>query len=286
VIAVGVLAGVAAGVWVVPDAWSAALAGDAVAVTGADGARTGAGPAGRSADRTMSQVAPSVPSDEEELAKATGDGPRDPSAPPAATPTATPPPLPPGLTAADVSAGLLSAAVPTSGAGEVVVAPGEVTAPGAGAKVYLVNVSVEGGLDVDPVLFANTVMTTLNDPRSWGHDGSVTFARTAGEADINVVLASPDLVDELCAPLRTVGTFSCGRSGRAVINHTRWVLAQPEFGGDLTTYRQYVVNHEVGHLLGHPHVRCPGAGRLAPLMQQQSVQVSPCLPNAWPFPTG
>ena len=87
----------------------------------------------------------------------------------------------------------------------------------------------------------------------------------------------------MCAPLNTHGDYSCGRYGHAAINHTRWVQATEEFP-DLTQYRQYVVNHEVGHLLGRQHVSCPAAGELAPIMQQQSIRVAPCLPNAWPFP--
>ena len=111
-------------------------------------------------------------------------------------------------------------------------------------------------------------------------------ARTDGPtADVRVVLASPSTVDAMCAPLRTGGEVSCGRNGHAALNVRRWVRATPEFP-DRTLYRQYLVNHEVGHLLGHPHVPCPGAGQVAPLMQQQSLAVAPCTPNGWPFPQG
>nr|WP_246280870.1 DUF3152 domain-containing protein [Cellulomonas humilata] len=191
--------------------------------------------------------------------------------------------LPPGLTAADVAAGLLSSEIPESASGILTVVPGSDPGPGTGA-VRTVRVEVEGGLAVDGAAFAATVMATLNDPRGWGADGSLSFARTDGVAELRVVLASPSTVDDLCAPLRTGGEVSCGRSGHAVLNLRRWVLATTELADDKVRYRQYLVNHEVGHLLGHGHERCGGAGQLAPLMQQQSYKAAPCIPNAWPFP--
>jgi len=212
----------------------------------------------------------------------------DPVVAPSSAPDVVDPPptvaaLPPGLTAADVSAGLLSADVPEVAGGTFVVVPGSDPGPGT-APVRTVRVEVEQGLAVDGAAFAATVMATLNDPRSWGGDGSMSFARTDGDAEIRVLLASPTTVDALCAPLRTDGEVSCGRAGHAALNLRRWVEATDEYATDKTLYRQYLVNHEVGHLLGHQHERCGGAGQLAPVMQQQSYKVAPCVPNAWPFP--
>lgn len=191
--------------------------------------------------------------------------------------------LPPGLTAADVAAGLLSADVPEVAGGTFVVVPGSDPGPGTGV-VRTVRVEVEQGLAIDGAAFAALVMATLNDPRGWGGDGSTSFARTDGDASFRVLLASPSTVDRLCAPLQTDGEVSCGRAGHAVLNLRRWVETTPEYTADKTLYRQYVVNHEVGHLLGHQHQKCPGAGQLAPVMQQQSYRAAPCVPNAWPFP--
>ncbi|MHA7132359.1 DUF3152 domain-containing protein [Oerskovia turbata] len=165
--------------------------------------------------------------------------------------------------------------------GLLVTVPGEAPAPG-GGTVKRVRVEVEQGLPVDAEVFAAAVLTTLNDPRGWGPVDGVTFARTGGDADIRVVLASPATTDRLCAPLNTGGVYSCGRGGVAALNFARWVEGASDFGADMTAYRQYVVNHEVGHLLGHPHVTCPAPGALAPVMVQQSMSTGGCAPNGWP----
>ncbi|MET0190248.1 MAG: DUF3152 domain-containing protein, partial [Pseudonocardia sediminis] len=186
---------------------------------------------------------------------------------PAAQPTRTPTPAVPASVSADRLAGLRDRVVPPTGTGRLVVAPGSTPAPRR-ARTVPVRVEVEQGVHVDPAVFATFVTTTLNDPRSWGHDGSVGFARTAGDAPLQVVLASPATTDRFCAPLDTNAALSCRSGNRAVINAARWANGTPEYASDLTAYRRYVVNHEVGHWLGHDHVPCPGRGRPAPVMQQ------------------
>ncbi|RPF27661.1 DUF3152 domain-containing protein [Georgenia muralis] len=181
-------------------------------------------------------------------------------------------------------AGLTADEVPAAASGNLVTVPGSAEAPRPAQGVRTVRVQFEEGLPVDGTAFAQLVMDVLNDERGWGHDGSVAFARTDGEAEISVVLASGATTDQLCVPLRTMGEYSCGRNGRAVLNAERWSSGAESFlaaGADLTDYREYLVNHEVGHLLGRPHVTCPAPGTVAPVMVQQSIDLGGCLPNGW-----
>ena len=80
--------------------------------------------------------------------------------------------------------------------------------------------------------------------------------------------------------------WSC-RAGRyVVINQMRWKYASPSWNGagkSLRDYRHLVVNHETGHWLGHGHLGCPGPGRLAPVMMQQSKGLDGCRHNPWPL---
>jgi hypothetical protein len=205
----------------------------------------------------------------------------------ASSPSPTAPALPPGLTADDVRAGVLGADVPQAGGGVLTAVPGSVAAPPS-ARVRTVRVEVEQDLVdaglLDPVAFADFALGVLNDPRSWGAGGAMSFARTDGDAEMRLVLATPDTSAALCRPLRTLGTLSCRSGDTAVLTWYRWVQAIPDYGQDRTGYRQYVVNHEIGHVLGHGHDPAPGPGRLAPVMMQQTKGLEGALPNPWPNP--
>ncbi|MGW5880201.1 DUF3152 domain-containing protein [Nocardiopsis terrae] len=146
-------------------------------------------------------------------------------------------------------------------------------------------VEVEEGLPGEDGDFVDAVEEILGDPRSWGNDGDRSFQRVDGDdADIRVLLAAPDTVDRMCAPLNTNGFVSCANGNRAIINQNRWVSGVEHFDDDLETYRIYLINHEVGHTLGHGHVNCPGEGEPAPVMQQQTLDLQGCEANGWVHP--
>lgn len=200
-------------------------------------------------------------------------------------------PAEPSATPADPAdpGGVLVAEIPWQAAGSFTVVADTLPAPDPARRAVTLAIRVEDGLGVDPPTFANRVMAILNDPRGWGPIDGVSFARTddAAAADLVLTLASPATTDTLCAPVRTNGYVSCGRTDTVTINAARWAYGAEAFaaaGGALEDYRTYLISHEVGHPLGHPHEACPAAGAPAPVMLQQTLALQGCAPNGWPNP--
>lgn len=175
------------------------------------------------------------------------------------------------------------------GTGRVSVVDGSSPVHGSGPLRRFV-VEVEEGIGVDGASFAAAVESTLSDPRSWGGGGRLSLQRVgAAEAatsqyEFKVTLVSPGSMEIYCPGVGTGGYTSCRYGERAVVNLARWATAVPHYDGDIETYRDYVVNHEVGHALGNGHVGCPGPGQLAPVMSQQTLGLAGCVKNAWPYP--
>ncbi|MCX4883429.1 DUF3152 domain-containing protein [Streptomyces sp. NBC_00847] len=179
------------------------------------------------------------------------------------------------------------------GPGRFDAVPGFDKAPGTGQK-YTYRVDVEQGLGLDGELFAQAVQKTLNDKRSWAHNGARTFERIhTGKPDFVITLASPGTTAKWCAKSgldTTEDNVSCDSASteRVMINAYRWAQGSKTYGDQIHAYRQMLINHEVGHRLGHGHVTCSKNGQLAPVMQQQTKFLDHdgihCLPNPWPYP--
>ena len=133
--------------------------------------------------------------------------------------------------------------------------------------------------------FEALVDRTLHDPRGWQRAG---FRLVRDDtADFRVLLVEPAEAQRLCEPYDVYRKYSCQNGPLVVLNAERWRHATPKWTGTLTAYRQMLVNHEFGHLLGmhHPSRQCPHPGATAPVMAQQSTELNGCRPNPWPLPS-
>lgn len=166
-----------------------------------------------------------------------------------------------------------------------------------------------GGADA----FAGMIDATLADERGWTHDDEFAFRHVPRDDDPELIfqLVSTATAHEQCGyeiPLETSCSISDRDGGgptRVLINEARWVRGALTFEGDLGGYRQYLINHEIGHAIGFAaHEACSEAGAVAPIMMQQTLsldnselhklnpnEVYPddgarCTPNPWPYPLG
>ena len=184
--------------------------------------------------------------------------------------------------------------------------------PGAGpqfgtGRLVTYTVEVEDGVELagGPEGFAATVDATLQNPKSWIGSGEYAFQRIDDPraANIRITLTSQLSQRAMCGFVIPYDA-SCWKSelNQVVLNTARWARGSVAFQGNVVQYQQYMVNHEVGHGLGFPHIGCAETGRLAPVMMQQTWGLANdylaalgtdgvtadgkvCEPNAWPFPT-
>lgn len=124
---------------------------------------------------------------------------------------------------------------------------------------------------------------TLNDPRGWSRM-NVKFVEVASGGMFTLVLAEASQLPTFSSGCSA--DWSCNAGRYVIINQDRWMGATSSWsnaGGSLRDYRHMVINHETGHWLGHDHEQCGGAGQLAPVMQQQSIDLQGCTFNPWPL---
>ncbi len=157
---------------------------------------------------------------------------------------------------------------------------------------HLVVESNVTSVDIESV--AAKVDQTLGDPRSWIAGGNVRFQRVpaSASATFTIYLATAQTTRSMCNSGGVTGTggyTSCRYTGHVVLNLDRWYLSVPYYanaGLPLDVYRTYVINHEVGHQIGNGHERCPGTGKPAPVMEQQTLGLHGCAANPWPYVDG
>lgn len=212
------------------------------------------------------------------------------TAPPAPAPGDDPGPAPgAGVGAGTPDPAGAAADVGTDPRVPLVSAEGHLVAGGGSASgtgpVLRYSVEVDPATGLDPDEVAAIAETALGDVRSWARIRRLVRTDDPTSADARLLVAPPPVVDALCAEagLNTAGVYSCWNGRFVALNARRW--ASGAFGfPDIGTYRLYLVNHEVGHVLGRGHVGCPAEGAVAPLMMQQTKGLAGCTANGWPFP--
>jgi hypothetical protein len=144
------------------------------------------------------------------------------------------------------------------------------------------HVETRGKVTASVKQFRQLAQETYDDPRGWRSSG-IRFVPVAKGGSFTLVLAQASYLPSFSSQCSSMWSCRVGRF--VVINQDRWLHASPTWnasGGSLRDYRNMVVNHETGHWLGLHHVQCPGPGKPAPVMMQQSKGLGGCTFNPWP----
>lgn len=166
------------------------------------------------------------------------------------------------------------------GAGTWQVVPGRTDKVGDG-RLYRYNIAIEDGVDPvdyggDREAFARTIDSFLHDPRSWVGTGQVAMQRVEGDdVDFTVSLTTTNTTHAICGySIQFESSCWHPTTRRVIINVARWVRGAKAYNNDITAYRTYAINHEVGHALDKQHEGCREDGKAAPVMMQQSFGVA------------
>ena len=129
----------------------------------------------------------------------------------------------------------------------------------------------------NPVPIAYAVGIYLNDPDGWPKHGYF-FEPVNDREDVLIRLSSPTTIGKICG---LECNLSCAelRGRNMYLNSDRWFYGAAPSKLPLSEYRQYMVSHEIGHILGHEHKACPCKGCKAPIMMQQTKGIGECRPN-------
>ena len=129
--------------------------------------------------------------------------------------------------------------------------------------------------------FRQKAAETLLSELGWAR-ADVVFEEVNVNEDFTLVLSEGAELARRYAP--TCDAFySCRVGNNVIINDSRWQEATPVWTKTIRDYQHLVINHEVGHLLGHGHYFCAKPGDPAPAMQQQSIELRGCTFNEWPL---
>ena len=152
-------------------------------------------------------------------------------------------------------------------------------------KKFTYSTETRGNITADLTEFNFQVNETLNDNRSWEGLG-IWFEQVKSGGDFVIVLSEASKVTAFSTSCDNF--YSCRVGKYVILNQDRWLGATDTWnktGGNLRDYRNMLVNHEIGHWLGHEHENCSAPGQLAPVMRQQSVDLQGCKFNPWPLPS-
>jgi len=138
--------------------------------------------------------------------------------------------------------------------------------------------SIESDIKRSLKNFKKDVDNILSHPKSW----KVNFIQDNINYDLEITLASAKNIKTYC----NFSGLSCAdpTNNKIWINNSRWINGAKPSKLSLKNYRIYLINHEVGHILGFRHA-IPKKNRKVPVMNQHTLGLKGGKPWMFPLPS-
>ena len=152
-------------------------------------------------------------------------------------------------------------------------------------------VKFDKSLRMNETLVENKIRTVLQDPRGWLSHGYIfeqVDKKSDGyksdkkyKSDVVIKIVPAKTVEKICS----FKGLSCAdlNDNTIYLNVNRWRRGSKYSKLNLDNYRVYLVNHEMGHILGRGHSECLKTNSKVPVMVQQTLGIGRCKPNPWPL---
>ena len=158
-------------------------------------------------------------------------------------------------------------------------------------EIWYVSMMVDPGINYSHKMFNKKVRSVLKHPKGWEYiDGNVFFEFVPWTKHPNISLnkitirlSSNNTIEKICGFQKEKLSCCDMETKECWLNYDRWTYGSKASGLPLYKYRNYMINHEVGHALGRLHVECPCEGCSAPIMMQHTITIGECKPNDKPI---
>jgi hypothetical protein len=149
---------------------------------------------------------------------------------------------------------------------------------------YSYTVEFSNSLSLKKNKIINKIQDVLTNKKGWSKLGyNFNFMDVNTNPHFCIKIVPESTIVRICK----FKGLSCADSNTNTIyiNINLWRKGSSKSKLNLEDYRTYLINHEVGHILGKQHIdkNTLKPRTKAPVMIQQTLGINDCIPNCWPL---
>ena len=131
--------------------------------------------------------------------------------------------------------------------------------------------------------FIDEVNNILNEKKGWNKYNYTFTEKHNGKTDFIIILTPMNIIKSKFPQNISWTVFKPNNIPIIYINEYRWKHGSNKINVKIEEYRKYLINHEVGHVLGFDHETCNiNKSKKAPVMMQQTLGIGQCEFNPYP----